>query len=323
MELSLLSKDGSNKGKMKMPLVFSEKLRKDVIKRAVEVIEANNRQPYGAKADAGMRASAKLSRRRNDYRGSYGHGISRVPRKIMSRRGTRLNWVAAVAPGTVGGRRAHPPKASKRFDQKINAKENRLAIRSAIAATLNKELVLERGHKIPDNYPFIIDDSLELISKTKELMAALAKLGFTNELERTGVKKIRAGRAKLRGRKYSSKKGVLLVTAEKCDLQKACSNILGFETARVDLLNAKLLAPGGVPGRVVLFTKKAIEKMESEKLFTEERIKKEIKKVKVPDVAKKEEPKKVIKSAEKKPVAKEMPKQEIKKEEVKPTPKSE
>ena len=72
-----------------------------------------------------MKQSAKLSKRRRAYRGSYGFGISRTPRKILSKRGRRLGWVGAVAPNTVGGRRTHPPKAEKIWREEINTKERR------------------------------------------------------------------------------------------------------------------------------------------------------------------------------------------------------
>ena len=272
MRLKLLSKDGSEKGSLDMPNIFSEKIRKDVVKKAVDAIHTNTRQRYGAKDDAGMRASAKLSRRRNNYRSGYGHGISRVPRKIMSVRGTRFNWVAAVAPGTVGGRKAHPPKSSKIYHNKINAKENRLAIRSGIAASVDLDLVRERGHKVPKNYPFIADESIESISRTKELTSVLVKLGFVDELKRTGEKNIRAGKGKARGRRYNKKTGLLIVTGDQVKVKYSCSNILGFETVVVDQLNAKLLAPGGIPGRMILYTISAIERIEKETLFTEERV---------------------------------------------------
>jgi large subunit ribosomal protein L4e len=273
MEAKILNKDGMQNGSVKLPAIFSESVRKDIIKRAFDTISANSRQPYGAKEGAGMRASAKLSRRRHDYRGSYGHGISRVPRKIMTRRGTRFNWVAAVAPGTVGGRRAHPPKAIKIFNQKINAKENRLAIRSAIAATIDKTLISERGHKIPAIYPFVIDDSFSKLTKTKEVLEALVKAGLGEELKRTEKRKIRSGKGKARGRKYISKKGLLFVLGKKSNFQKLCSNIQGVETMVVDKLNAKILAPGGVAGRLTIFSTGALDQLETKKLFTEERIK--------------------------------------------------
>jgi len=178
MELKILNTSKTEMGKKSLPRQFSEPFNPDIIKRAVEVIQSNKRQKYGAKPEAGMRASAELSRRRRKYRGSYGIGISRVPRKIMSRRGTRMNWVGAFAPGTVGGRRAHPPKAEKNWRKSLNIKERRKAIRSAIAATVNKELVKNRGHIVPENYPFIIDNNLQ--EQEKFRTGAGETLSFTD-----------------------------------------------------------------------------------------------------------------------------------------------
>ncbi|MFW6283689.1 MAG: 50S ribosomal protein L4, partial [Minisyncoccales bacterium] len=218
--------DNNNKetGTIKLPVQFNEEIRSDLIKRAVLAIQANKRQRYGTNPRAGLRASAKLSRRRNNYRGSYGHGISRVPRKILSRRGTRFNWIGAVAPGTVGGRKAHPPKAEKKWDQKINIKERRKALRAAMAATVNKEIVISRGHKVPDTYPFIIDSNTEKLSKTKDIIDMLQKIGFGDELKRAAIKKVRAGKGKSRGRKYKKRVGPLLVVSDNCELSKAAKN---------------------------------------------------------------------------------------------------
>ncbi len=125
MKLNIISTSKEKKKEIDLPSQFNEEVRPDVISRAVLAIQSNKRQPYGASPEAGKRASAEISRRRHDYRGSYGHGISRVPRKILTRRGTRMYWVGAFAPGTVGGRRAHPPKVEKNYSQKINKKERR------------------------------------------------------------------------------------------------------------------------------------------------------------------------------------------------------
>lgn len=267
MELNILSIKKEEKGKVKLPKQFQEEVRPDIIKKAVLALQANRRQPYGADPQAGIRASAELSRRRRKYRGSYGAGISRVPRKILSRRGTRMNWVGAFAPGTVGGRKAHPPKADKIWTQKINKKENRKAIRSALAATMVKEIVAERNHQIPDNYPFIIEEKIETLDKTKDVKNALKGLGFENELKRSSQKKVRAGRGKTRGRKYKKKTGVLLVVSKDCKLEKSAVNIPGIDVVNIKNINAELLAPGAVPGRLTLFTDKAIETLEKDKLF--------------------------------------------------------
>jgi large subunit ribosomal protein L4e len=265
-------KDTNNKelGSTQLPEQFSEEYRPDLIVRSVLSLQANARTPYGAKATAGKRASAELSRRRRKYRGSYGFGISRVPRKILSRNGTRFNWVGAFAPGTVGGRRAHPPKPTKDWSQKINKTENRKAIRSALAATLNKELVAARGHKVPKDYPFLIGDDFEAIAKTKDAVAALEKLDLGLELERSAQKKIRAGKGTMRNRKYKKKTGPLLVVSKKdTALAKGARNVPGIDVVVVDELNTQILAPGTHAGRITLFTQSAIARLAEEKLFTQ------------------------------------------------------
>jgi len=278
MKADILNTKGEKVKTINLPEQFSEEIRPDVIKRAVLAIQANKRQPYGASTRAGKRASAKLSRRRRKYRGAYGHGISRVPRKILTRRGTNFFWVAAVAPGTVGGRRAHPPKAEKIWKQKVNIKERRLAIRSALSATCIKEIVEKRGH-ISKHIPIIIESSFENAKQTKEIREALIKLGLEKELERASVKKIRPGKGKSRGRKYKTRKGPLIVVSAKCELQRSANNIPGIDISVVNSLNAELLAPGSEPGRLTIFTDKAIDRLEKEKLFTGIKVeKKEVKK---------------------------------------------
>jgi len=270
MKLTILTPKNTTKGTLQLPPQFQEPVREDLIKRAVLAIQSHKRQPYGADPEAGKRASAYVSKRRHNYKSTYGIGQSRTPRKVMSFRGTRFNWEGAFAPQTVGGRRAHPPKAEKQWAHKINTKERHKAIRSAMAATLNKELVTARGHNTPEHYPFIADASIEQLSKTKEVKEALITLGFKEDLERAAERKIRAGKGKMRGRRYKTKKSVLIVTGDKCPLLKAASNIPGVDIDIVTItdINAELLAPGAVPGRLTLYTEKAIERLAKEQLFT-------------------------------------------------------
>jgi len=270
MKIKLFDLNGSEKGSIDLPKQFSEEIRPDIIYRAVLAIMNNRRQAYGSDPLAGKRASAKLSKQRHDYRGVYGYGISRTPRKIMSKSGSHFSWVGAFAPQTVGGRRAHPPKAEKIWEKKINDKERKKAIRSALAATFNKELIEKRGHIIPPKFPFIVDSKIEKIKKAKELISVLKKLGFDEEIARLKERKIRAGKGKARGRRYKKKRGILIVVSDKCDLLKIKS-IPGVEIARVNELNAEMLAPGVKPGRLTLFTNEAIEKIEKEGLFLDKK----------------------------------------------------
>lgn len=267
MKLDIFDGKKNKVGQLDMPFQFEEEFRPDLIYRSVLAVQSHKRQAHGASVNAGKRSSAKLSRRRKDYRGSYGIGISRVPRKILSRRGTRMNWVGAFAPGTVGGRRAHPPKSEKILQKKINKKERLKALRSAIGATVLKNVVQERGHLIPEGYPFVLDDSFEKISDTKTALISLKALGLENELQRISKKKVRAGKGKSRGRKYRRKKGILIVISKKDSLMKAASNIPGVDVVDVRSVNAEILAPGTVPGRLTLWTNSAIKTLENERLF--------------------------------------------------------
>ncbi len=269
MKLKVVDQKNSETKTITLPDQFSEPVRKDLIKRAVLALQAARRQRYGASPEAGKQYSAYLSKRRRAYRGTYGIGQSRTPRKVLNRRGTRFYFVGAFAPQTVGGRRAHPPKAEKSWDQKINVKEKRKAIRSALAATMSADLVAQRGHKVPKGFPFILDTTFEDIAKTKDVVLALKTLGFEDELVRASTTTIRAGVGKRRGRKTITKKSFLFVVSKDCPLLKAAANIQGADVIPVTSLNAELLAPGTHEGRLTLFTDGALDVLSQRKLFTE------------------------------------------------------
>lgn len=270
MKADLYSTDGKIIRKVDLPKQFNEEVRADIIKRAVLAIQSSRISHYGAYKEAGKRYSSELSKRRRKYRGSYGKGISRVPRKILWRRGTQMFWQGATAPGTVGGRRAHPPKSEKNWQIKVNKKERKKAIRSALAATLNLWLVKQRGHKIENLIP-VIESKIEDISNLKEVKKILLALNLEQELKRIQEKKIRAGRGKSRGRKYKKKIGPLIVVSKKCKLEKAVSNLPGIDICLMKNINTENLAPGTIPGRFTIFTENALKVMQDQKLFLNEK----------------------------------------------------
>ncbi len=152
---------------------------------------------------AGKRTSA-------ESRGT-GMGIARLPRV----KGGSGN--AAFAPGTVGGRQAHPPVVEKKIVKKIPKKEKQLGLFSAIAATASKEAVSSRGHAIDDvpQIPLVVTNSIEGLTKTKEVEEALIHLGVLSDIYRVRESRnIRAGKGKLRGRKMKQAVGPLIVVAE-------------------------------------------------------------------------------------------------------------
>ncbi|MDP4012758.1 MAG: 50S ribosomal protein L4 [Candidatus Nanoarchaeia archaeon] len=277
MKANYFDSTGKKIKQFDLPSQFSEEFRPDLIKRAVLAVQSNTRQAYGVAPRAGKRQHGKLSRRRRDYKSSYGIGISRVPRKILWHRGTQFGWVGAYAPHTVKGRVAHPPKAGKVWSEKINIKERKKAIRSALSATIDADIVKTRGHLF-NELPTVIDSKIESLEKTHKVIELFNNLGLQDEVQRLQYRKIRAGKGKSRGRKYKTKTGPLLVVSGTCALTNAAENIPGVKVCNVRKLNAELLAPGTSAGRLTIYTDKALEIMEKEKLFlTNEKIAKEVK----------------------------------------------
>ncbi|MGB9684252.1 MAG: 50S ribosomal protein L4 [Candidatus Bathyarchaeales archaeon] len=243
--------DGKPAGKIKLPPIFETPIRPDVIKRAVLAIQSARFQPQGRDPMAGKRTTA-------ESRG-VGLGIARIPR-IKSPRGT-----GAFAPGTVGGRLAHPPTSEKKIVKKIPRKEKRLALFSAIAATASKEMVVSRGHSVEGipQIPLVVANELEGLKKTRDVEETLIKLGVLADLYRVRESiKVRAGKGKLRGRKMKQAVGPLIVVAEDKGVGEAARNIPGVEVVPVKSLNPEVLAPGTHPGRLTIWTASAIETLD-------------------------------------------------------------
>ena len=242
MNVKVLTKSGKG-AEIAVPEVFSEPYRPDIIKKAVLAAQANRLQPYGPDRTAGTLSSA--------HSWGSGRGAAHVPRL---KNGSR----AAVVPQAKGGRAAHGPNPHRIYSEKINDKERLKAIRSAVAATIVPELVKARGYKYEGPLPVVVDDELQSLTKTKDVIDFLAAIGFEADLERGKMKQVRAGRGKMRGRYYKKKVGLLLVIAEDNGIGLAARNIPGLDLATIDELNAELLAPGTHAGRLTLWTESAM-----------------------------------------------------------------
>src|SRR6056297_1001809 len=215
MKAKVLDLQGKEKNKIELPGCFSEKIREDVVSKILEAKKF--KQPYAPSPVAGRQHSASgiLIHRRKVWKSQYGRGMSRVPRKIMMVRGSQFNWEGATSPNTKGGRRAHPPKVEaiqKRL--KINKKELQLAIKSALSATANPEKISEKYSSLKSkklDAPFIVESKITE-QKVKDILASIKKtLGQEAYETVEKKKKIRSGRGKLRGRRYKSNAGLLVV----------------------------------------------------------------------------------------------------------------
>ena len=246
---SVFNLEGKKVGRIRLPSVFNTSLRPDVIKKAVVAIQTHRIQPQGRDVMAGKRTTAESW--------GVGHGIARIPRLKESRR-------AALAPGTVGGRQAHPPVVEKKIRKKIPKKERHLALFSAIAATGSQEIVAERGHIIDEvpELPLVVTDDLQNLKRTQEVKDVFISLGVWPDIYRVKESiKIRAGRGKMRGRRKKVGVGPLIVISENGGIIEASRNLAGVDVAYVKDLNPELLAPGTHPGRLTVWTRSSIEEL--------------------------------------------------------------
>ena len=249
-QTNVYSVKGEVSGTIDVPEVFSSEYRPDIIKKAILAAAANKRQPYGPSERSGMRHSVSTW--------GKGRGVARVQRLHDGRRATE-------SPNNVTGRRAHPPRPERIWEQKVNKKELRHARFSAIAATGSADCVKDRGHQFDDSvsFPIVIDDEFQNIASTSEINEIFDSIGIGYDIERAKEgRKIRAGRGKMRNRRYRTPVSVLIVVSEReAPVFKGASNLPGVDVETVDTLNASILAPGGDAGRLTVYTRSAISKM--------------------------------------------------------------
>ncbi|MFH0836271.1 MAG: 50S ribosomal protein L4 [Candidatus Micrarchaeota archaeon] len=265
MKATVLGLNGSKSSEVELPHHFEEEFRPDLIKRAFHAFRSLSWQPKGAFPMAGMQTTAEYYGRRHEPRQTINTGRSRLPREKIAP--DRLGQVRQV-PQAVGGRRAHPPKPWTVLREKINIKEKNKAIRSAIAASASEKIVKNRGHKFSCKLPLVVSKDFEGVKKVKEAAKVLIDFGVGDDLKRAkDGRKMRSGRARLRKGGYKVPVSALIVFAEDHGIRKAARNLPGVDVVKVQDLNAELLAPGGVAGRLVVWTQDAVEKLDKERLF--------------------------------------------------------
>ncbi len=255
MKTTLYDVKGTKKKEITLPAFFDAPIRTELVQRAVEFERFP--QPYGIAVEAGRRHSASgiISHKRHDWKGQYGRGIARTPRKILWRRGTQFNWVGAEVSNTRGGRRPHGPKPAFN-SRRMNKKELVIAIRSALAATAQEKCMqarYERFQKPTFSFPVVVESSI-VSAKTKAfksflttVFGALAPLAITQE-------DVRAGKGKSRGRRYKRNAGALVIISSKEQLK-----IGGVEIVSVNDLMVTDLYP---LGRLVVLTEQALEEIQ-------------------------------------------------------------
>lgn len=280
MQARVYDLNGSETETIDLPEIFDTPLRPDIIKRAVLSSRANKRQAFGPDPQAGKRTSAE----------SWGVGRAKARQPRVKGSQHPAGARAVFAPMTVGGRVTHPPRPWRDWTEKVNKKEKRLAIRSAIAATTDPLLVEARGHIVEPlvDLPLVVTNDFEQLKTTKEAIDAFSKLGLISapakvldedenanafgdiDKAEKRLHKVRAGKGKRRGRKYKSATSVLIVYGSEPNattLFKAARNLAGVSIVHVTQLNAEILAPGTHPGRLTVWVRSAIDALAKDELY--------------------------------------------------------
>jgi len=254
--VSVYSDKGEVCGNVTSPAAFVAPIRADLVSFVHDQMAKNHRQAYAVKDIAGAQTSAE----------SWGTGraVARIPR--VRGGGTHRSGQAAFGNMCRGGRMYAPTVTYRRWHRSVNVKQKRHAIVAALAGSALPALVMAKGHVITDvpEIPLVVADSVQSFKKTKEAVALLKKLKCWDDVMK--VKKsrtVRAGRGKMRNRRFTQKRGMCVIYDQDEGITKAFRNIPGITLISVDRLNLLKIAPGGHIGRMLLWTESAIKRVDA------------------------------------------------------------
>ena len=100
------------------------------------------------------------------------------------------------------------------------------------------------------------------MTKTKEVLKILDSLNLMEDVDRLKSRRVRTGKSALRGRGKKIGKSILFVVSNSKKLSSACGSIPGVDVQASKNLSVLDLAPGGVPIRLVVYSKSALQEIE-------------------------------------------------------------
>lgn len=253
--VSVFSLTGEKSGETNLPAVMTAPLRSDIVQFVHYNMNKNKRQAYAVSIYAGKQVSAS----------SWGTGraVARIPR--VGGGGTSRSGQGAFGNMCRGGRMFAPTKTWRKWHRKINSTQKRYAVASALAATAVPALVMARGHRIDEvpEVPLVLDNGIEATKKTTAAKDILAAVGAMDDVDKAAdSKQIRAGKGKMRNRRYTKRRGPLIIYQSNDGVEQAFRNLPGVELCCVDRLNLLQLAPGGHMGRFCVWSQAALEALD-------------------------------------------------------------
>ncbi len=250
--------DGKVAGSIELPKLFSESFRREVVLRAILAEQSLRYQPKGRNLMAGLRTTATYVGNYKSYRTGRHMGIAIRPREKLG--GGAMGYVRRI-PSSVKGRRAHAQKIETITSEMINSKEYILAIKSAIGGFSDNAAIKKAKGFDGRELPIIVDNKIESISRTKDLVAVLDALGMKVDLEKSHTPKSKSSiRRKAQRRSY--RRSAVIIAKDAALLSRAGGNLPGIDVCSIDDLRLEKLAPGGEP-RISIWSESAVHGIES------------------------------------------------------------
>jgi large subunit ribosomal protein L4e len=254
--VSVFSLSGEKAGETTLPAVMTAPLRPDIVQFVHTNMNKNKRQAFAVSIRAGKQVVAT----------SWGTGraVARIPR--VGGGGTSRSGQGAFGNMCRGGRMFNPTKTWRRWTRKINITQKRYAVASALAASAVPALVMARGHVLDEvpEIPLVLDNAVESTKKTSTAKDILAAVGAIGDVEKAAnSKQIRAGKGKMRNRRFTLRRGPLIIYQTNDGVEQAFRNLPGVEICCVDRLNLLQLAPGGHMGRFCIWSQTALDALDT------------------------------------------------------------
>ncbi len=243
MNADILSIDGKKAGSIELPVAFSEAVRHDLIRRAVDAENSLKLQSQGHYLLAGMQTTATYYGAMHSYRTGRHMGIAIRPREKL---GGGVQGKVRRIPSSVKGKRAHPHTIEKILIERMNKKEYRKALSSAIAAASNPS-------------PIVVSDSINSIKKTNEMARIIKTLTGIDTNEHTSRKR-KGVRRSSKQKTYGKK---ILIVCNDQNVIMSARNIAGVDACKLESIKVGLIAPGGNTFRKVIWSESAIKGLDS------------------------------------------------------------
>lgn len=158
-----------------------------------------------------------------------------------------------------------PTKVWRHWYRRVNINQRRYAMCSVLAASSLPALVMAKGHKIEKvpEIPLVVENKVQSFKKTKDAVQLLHRLSVWDDIVKVKkTKRLRAGKGKMRNRRFKMKRGPCVVYERDEGITRAFRNIPGVTLLPVQKLNMLKLAPGGHVGRMIIWTEGAIKRLD-------------------------------------------------------------